>query len=221
MEGTEPLTFWGRLEALDQQATLWMNSHFSPAGDAFWAFMSGVQVWIPMYVLIVGLLIWRLGWKRGLVAVACVALCFFFDERINNLIKILTMRVRPCDDAGMLAAGLHALETGGSWSFPSGHANNSFAFALASAMAFEAEILGLGKKDTSASLRKKRIPAGVRRWVALYGIFIVSWATLVAISRVMVGKHFLGDVIVGSVIGILMGLAFGKLCHWILKRVNF
>lgn len=218
MEGVEQI---GALEALDRQISLWMNAHSCAAMDPFWTFMSGIKVWIPLYVAVAVLLMWRLGWKRGLIAVACIALCFFFNERINNFLKFLFERVRPCNDPSMLAAGLNVLETGGGWSFPSGHSFNSFGFALSSALCFKAEILGLGRKDTSASLRKKRIPAGVRRWVALYGIAIISWAVLVAVSRVMVGRHFFGDVLVGSLLGIAMGILFGKICHWILSKVNF
>lgn len=207
--------------AWDQAATLWLNSHFTPAGDAFWVFMSGIKVWIPMYVAVAAILIWRLGWKKGLVAIACIFLAFFLSERVNNLIKYLVERVRPCNDEGMIAAGLHILEQGGGWSFPSGHANNSFTFAIASALCMRIEMLGFGKKDTSASLRKKRVPAGVRRWPYIYGVFIVTWAVLVGISRIMVARHFLLDVVVGSLIGILLGIIFGQLAIFICKKVNW
>ncbi len=206
--------------AWDQSATLWINSHHSECSDAFWTFMSGVKVWYPMYAVIAGLLIWRLGWKKGLIAVACIALAIVFSERVNNLIKFLVERVRPCNDEGMIAAGIHILEQGGGWSFPSGHSNNSFTFAICSALCFKAEIMGLGKPDLSSSLRKKRIPAGVKRWVHGYGIFIVTWAVLVAISRIMVARHFLIDVTVGSILGILIGYAFARLAWWTFSKVK-
>lgn len=211
----------GAVEQWDRAATLFINTHLTFPGDSFWMFMSGIKVWIPLYVAVAALLMWRLGWKRGLIAIAFIALCFFFDERVNNLIKMLVERVRPCNDEGMVAAGLKVLEEGGKWSFPSGHACNSFGFAVSSLICFRAEILGLGKKDTSFSLRKKRIPAGVRRWVALYGIMIILWAVLVGLSRIMVGRHFLLDVVTGSAIGILMGLLWGKLTLMLFSKINF
>lgn len=211
----------GAVEQWDRAATLFINTHLTFPGDSFWMFMSGIKVWIPLYVAVAAMLMWRLGWKRGLIAIAFIALCFFFDERVNNLIKMLVERVRPCNDEGMLAAGIRVLEEGGKWSFPSGHACNSFGFAVSSLICFRAEILGLGKKDTSFSLRKKRIPAGVRRWVALYGIMIILWAVLVGLSRIMVGRHFLLDVVTGSAIGILMGLLWGKLTLMLFSKINF
>lgn len=211
----------GAVDQWDRAVTLFINTHLTFPGDSFWMFMSGIKVWIPLYVAVAAMLMWRLGWKRGLIAIAFIALCFYCDERICNLIKMLVERVRPCNDEEMLAAGLRVLENGNNWSFPSGHACNTFGFAISSLICFRAEILGLGKKDTSFSLRKKRIPAGVRRWVALYGIMIILWAVLVGLSRIMVGRHFLLDVVTGSAIGILMGLLWGKLTLMLFSKINF
>lgn len=205
--------------AWDQAATLWINGHYG-ALDPFWVFMSGIKVWIPMYVAVAAMLVWRLGWKKGLIAIALTLLAFAMSEQLNNLIKGLVMRVRPCNDADMISAGIHILEQGGGWSFPSGHSNNSFTFAVCTAMLFKAEVMGLGKPDLSASLRRKRISAGVRRWVNCYGVFIISWATLVAISRVMVARHYLLDVTVGGLIGIILGLVFSRYAWRIFAKVR-
>lgn len=215
MEGIEQIIAW------DQQASLWLNAHGGPLADSFWTFMSMIKVWIPLYVLVAGLLIWRLGWKRGLIAVACIALAFACSEYVNNFIKTVFQRVRPCNDPDMIAAGIHVLEEGGGWSFPSGHSFNSFGFAIASSLCFKAELLGLGRPDTSSSLRRKRLPKGLKLWVNLYSFVIVSWAVLVAISRVMVARHFLLDVCTGSLLGIAMGFAWGKLAQFIFSRVRF
>lgn len=191
MEGIEQITdVLGR----DQLASLWMNSFNSPWSDQFWIFMSGRSVWVPFYLAIAALLLWRLGWKRGLVAIACILLAFFFNERVNNLIKHLVCRVRPCNNSDMIAAGLHILESGGGWSFPSGHACNTFGLALSSALCL--------KMDKRAN------------WT-WFSVLIISWATLVGISRVMVARHYLGDVLVGSFNGAMMGILWA----WIAKLI--
>lgn len=204
----------------DRAATLWINAQGGGSADTFWAFMSFIKIWIPMYIAVAAVMIWRLGWKKGLVAIAVLLLAFALSDQLNNLIKYLVQRVRPCNDEGMIAAGLHILETGGGWSFPSGHANNCFAFAVGSALCFKAEVLGLGKPDTSSSLRRKRVSAGVKRWVRCYGLFIISWAVLVSVSRVMVGRHFLLDIAAGALIGIAIGIASGKTVQRILKKIS-
>ena len=40
---------------------------------------------------------------------------------------------------------------------------------------------------------------------------LFSWAALVGISRIFVGKHFLGDVLVGTAVGLLFGWIIGKI----------
>jgi undecaprenyl-diphosphatase len=64
-------------------------------------------------------------------------------------------------------------------SFPSGHAARAFLIAVLAT--------GLG-------------PAGLA--VALWG-----WAPLVSLARVAMGVHYISDVVAGSILGILLGLA--------------
>jgi len=187
------------IEQIDQQITLWINSHYCTVGDCFWSFMSQVKIWFPLYAVVAALLVWRLGWKKGLICIACIALAFFFDERVCNLIKDIVERVRPCNNEAMLAAGLHVLEQGGGFSCPSGHACNSFGFALGSALCL--------KKDKKANWNR-------------YSIVIMTWAFLVGISRIMVGRHFFGDVIIGAVIGILMALLWVYIAGILSKKVK-
>jgi len=210
------------MEGIDQRITLFINSFNAPWSDPFWVFMSQIKVWFPMYALVVALLIWKLGWKRGLVMVACIALAFFFNERVNNLIKDLVERVRPCNDAGMIAAGIHVLETGGGWSFPSGHACNSFGFAICSAMCLNWGVRtklqrgGLCTPDGGLDYGEvSPCGGGVPAYCRWYTIFIVTWAILVAISRIMVARHYLGDVLVGAAIGSSMAILWA----WIARKI--
>ena len=59
--------FWKEVHHIDQLLTLEINSWNCYMTDPIWQFFSKIPVWIPMYILIVALLIWRLGWKRGLI----------------------------------------------------------------------------------------------------------------------------------------------------------
>ena len=49
-----------------------------------------------------------------------------------------------------------------------------------------------------------------------YAIFMYTWATLVAVSRIFVGKHYLGDVLVGICVGIVAGMMFA----WMARKVS-
>lgn len=205
----------------DKAASLWINTH--GFCDGLWIFFSQIKVWIPLYLVMIGLLIWKFGWKKGLIAVACVALAFFFNERLNNLLKAIVERVRPCNDESMIAAGLRILETGGGWSFPSGHANNSFGFAFASLLCYGAnkykEWLPARDADSKKSFWHKATDfISSDRFSRIYAILIVIWASMMAISRVFVGRHFLGDILVGAVLGALMGWLWGWIFEKIMRR---
>ena len=112
------------MEKADQLATLEINSWHSGITDPIWEFFSNIPIWIPMYLLIVALIIWRLGWKKGLIVIAAAALTFGFCDQFSNFIKALTERLRPCNDPYMISKGLHILEQGGKYGFFSAHAAN-------------------------------------------------------------------------------------------------
>ena len=104
--------FWNELHLIDQGVSLQINSWDSPLTDAIWRFFSSIPVWIPMYVLIAALLVWKLGWKRGLIVLAAAGLTFGFCDQFSNIIKNAVERVRPLNDAFMLENGLNILEGG-------------------------------------------------------------------------------------------------------------
>lgn len=185
------------LEQLDRNLTLMINGWNSPFSDPIWSFISDIPVWIPLYAAIVVFLIIRLGWKKGLIVVAAALLTFGFCDQFSNLIKDLTERLRPCNDPYMLNKGLHVLESGGVYGFFSAHAANAFGLAAST-------YIGI-RMDKRLKYRG-------------YAVWMFTWATLVAISRVFVGKHFLGDVIIGTVVGLAAGIAFGYLARWVCKR---
>lgn len=83
--------FWNKIHQIDQQVTLAINSLSSPVTDPVWQFFSDIHVWIPMYVLIVALLIWRLGWKKGILIVLAAAATFGFCDQCANFVKELVV----------------------------------------------------------------------------------------------------------------------------------
>ena len=185
--------FWNELHLIDQGVSLQINSWDSPLTDAIWRFFSSIPVWIPMYVLIAALLVWKLGWKRGLIVLAAAGLTFGFCDQFSNIIKNAVERVRPLNDAFMLENGLNILEgSSRSYSFFSAHAANAFGLATCTYIAF-----------------RKLIPSA--KWIKLYAGWMFTWASLVAISRVFVGKHYLGDVITGALVGVIAGYIFARL----------
>lgn len=190
--------FWQEVHKADQLLSLNINSWDSSVTDPIWQFFSNIQVWIPMYVLIAGCLIWRLGWKKGLVFVLAATATFGFCDQFSNFIKDLVGRPRPLNDSFMVEHGLNILDgTTKSFSFFSAHAANSFGLATCTYIGF--------RQDTRLRYRG-------------YAWWMYFWASMVSISRVFVGKHYLGDVIVGIIVGAAAGYIFATIAKLISIR---
>ena len=206
----DTLMFWQNIHHFDQQLTLTINSWNSAITDPFWTFMSMKLVWIPLYLGIIAMLVWKLGWKKALFVVAGVGLTIGFCDQFANLIKHATARIRPVNDEWMVAHGLNILEWGGGFSFFSAHAANSFGIAGSSWFGLKNCLIG--------SQNTCRCRLSNENLCKYYAWIMFTWASLVAISRIFVGKHYLGDVIVGILIGSLAGYAFARLATYLANR---
>lgn len=176
---------------IDKDITLAINSLHTPLSDCVWQLFSDKEIWYILYLAVLGMFFLRLGWKRALIALLACIICVVVCDQTCNLFKDHFQRLRPCLDEEMLANGLHTLERAGNlYGFFSAHAANAMGFAACSLSCF--------KMDRS---RKHNT----------YGICIFIWAILVGISRVFVGKHFLGDVVCGLAFGLAAGLLIGYL----------
>ena len=179
------------LEQADRSASLFINSLNSPLTDPVWQFFSNKLVWIPLYLAVLVFFFLKFGWKTALKCLAACVLTIVICDQFSNLIKDACARMRPCHDPWMVTHGLHMLEGKGNlYGFFSAHAANAMGFALCSALCIKQ---GSGRKTTA------------------YTVLIVIWVLLVGISRVFVGKHFLGDVLVGFGVGALVGWAVASL----------
>lgn len=190
------------LHAIDQRVTLAINSLHSTITDPVWQLFSAKKIWFIMYAVILGFFFWNLGWKRALVVMCMCILTVTCCDQLGNIVKFAVARLRPCLDDTMLSGGLHMLEGASQkycYGFFSAHAANALGFAVCSYLGF--------KNDTTRSYK-------------IYGWFICSWAILVGISRVFVGKHFLGDVLVGFIVGLVIGYAFARVGRWIIGRFS-
>lgn len=187
-----------QLEMLDKEATLAINTSGGAFTDAVMPFFSQVKVWFPLYALVLGIVIYRMGWKAGLVVTLALVLNVVCADQLANLFKEGAARLRPCVDPWMQAHGVRVLEGGGGYGFYSGHAANVFSFAICSMLCF-------------AFIRSRRGAMGRENgtnrkiFLGIYGSIIFLWAIAVSISRVYCGKHFLGDITVGAFAGLITG----------------
>ncbi|MBQ6302096.1 MAG: phosphatase PAP2 family protein [Bacteroidales bacterium] len=192
------LTVIDYLNGLDQEITLFINNLSIPVTDRFWMFMSDKTVWIPAYVLCAYFLFRRLGWKKALIVIASAGIAFALCDQLSNIVKHSVDRLRPSYDHRMLTEGLTVLEhRGGFFGFLSAHAANAFVFAVCLIIGF--------RNDK-------------RRTYKTFTLSALTWAALVAASRIFVGKHYFGDVLVGTLVGLGIGYCCGMLARHAIRR---
>lgn len=189
-----------RLQDIDRAATLAINSLHTPVSDSFWQLMSDVKVWIPFYVAIIIWLFARMGTRKALIIIVSIILTVVMSDQLANLVKDTASRLRPCYDSVCVQGGLHILERRtGLFGFFSGHAANAFGLAVCA-------IVG--------------VRSDIRNRYKGFAAMMLIWAVFVALSRVFVGKHFLGDILAGSAVGSILGYLSARLARQIMYRLG-
>jgi len=192
------------MEELDRTITLAINSLHCPASDAFWSTISGRVCTAVVYLVIIGIMFWRLGWKKALLMLVTTALVLGLADQACNLIKDTVCRLRPGNDPIMIERGLYlpiSPSTKHIYGFPSAHAANAFAF-LACAGIFLAE-----------EPRKHMAPLS-KTWKITISILCL-WAVLISLSRVFLAKHYVGDILFGAVFGASIATAISFLAIYL------
>lgn len=175
------------LTRIDTELFLFLNGLHLDWLDPVMIFISGKLTWTPFYIVLLYLVI-RKYKKDSIMIILCIILLIICSDQISSSVfKPLFERARPCHnetikDLVYLPNG----HCGGAYGFISSHACNTFALAY-----FITHVLKKHYRKIA--------------WI----MFI--WAGMVAYSRIYMGVHYPGDVIVGALVGILTGFIISKL----------
>lgn len=171
------------LQQLDTQAFLALNSLRWDVLDGFVAGFSGRWIWAAMYMVIAWMMLRRYGWRNGLIFIAVTAMAVGCADYVcASVVRPLVQRLRPANPDNPISAMVHIVDgyRGGSYGFPSCHAANTFCLAVI----------------TSLLIRRRA-----------YTAFIFTWAVFQCWSRIYLGVHYPGDLLVGALVGSAIALA--------------
>ena len=175
---------------LDQQATLALNGSDSLFWDNLMMAFTNTWAWTLLMITLLYVIFHNNSLREGIVILLTAGLLILVADRLcSGLVKPLVARWRPTQDPQIMYL-LDVVDgyRGGRFGFFSGHACNTFCTATFLSLLF--------------------------RYRPLSFTFFF-WSSLATFTRLYLGVHYLGDVTVGAIIGILLGILF----HYGMKRV--
>ena len=174
------------LDSIDRKLFLFLNGLHTEGLDSFMFWFTDKYHWIPLFLLLIGVIIWKYRMESVYILVAVVLVVVLSDLITSGFMKPFFGRLRPSHDPGFEGL-VHIVNDyrGGKYSFASSHASNSFGMAFFLWFAL--------RKNFS--------------WIWL--LFV--WAALFTYTRIYLGVHYPGDVITGAVIGALIAFGIYKL----------
>ena len=172
---------WGLFE--------WLNFDGAPWLDVVMTKISGIAIWVPLYLLII-YMVWRHYSWRGLLAFAVaigvaigladiVSGIFKHQGILADLIPSFPARPRPMHTAEGLEFFTNGYYTGNKFGTVSGHSATIWAIALLSAIVLK------------------------RKW---FTALMMVVALLVCYSRIYLACHFPQDILLGAGVGVISAL---------------
>ena len=178
------------LNSLDSRLFLFLNGFHSPFWDTLMWHISGKLLWLPLYLGILIYLVYKYRQQCWLPLLAIGLVILLSDQIASGILKPLVERLRPSNEPS-LAGLVHLVNDyhGGKYGFASSHASNTFGLAVFMMLLIH------------------------RKW---FSISILIWAIVVSYSRIYLGVHYPGDVVVGALIGCLSA----SFVYWLYGKIQ-
>ena len=163
--------------------------------DAIAVTATKTGTWIPLGIVLLYVLMRMKNWKNALLVILCVAIAITLaDQMASGIFKPLVARLRPSHTPELQGViDLVGDYRGGRYGFFSSHAANTCAVAVFLSLLF-----------------RKRV----------FTVAICSWAMINSWTRLYLGVHYVGDIMVGLIWGALVGWMVFRLYRFLTLKVK-
>ena len=180
---------------IDTRLTLFLNGSDSEMLDAIAVTATKTSTWIPLGILLLYVLMRMKNWKNALLVILCVAIAITLaDQMASGIFKPLVARLRPSHNPELQGViDIVGDYRGGRYGFFSSHAANTCAVAVFLSLLF-----------------RKRV----------FTVAICSWAMVNSWTRLYLGVHYVGDIMVGLIWGAFVGWMVFRLYRFLTLKVK-
>lgn len=177
------------LNELDHQLTLAINGSDSLFWDNVMYTVTNTFSWSLVILTLLIIIFKNNSWKEALMVYLTIALLVFVADRIcSGIVKPTVARWRPTQDPHLMyLVDVVRNYRGGKYGFFSGHACNTMCMAV----------------FLSCLFRSSKVT-----------LTLIFWSLTTTFTRLYLGVHYLGDVCVGFIVGIILGLLF----YWLMEH---
>lgn len=181
------------IKQYDEQLLIFLNNLGNEHWDWLWLLITNQFNMVPVFALVAFLTFKQYGLKNLLITILIIIVLITFTDQLTNLVKNTTQRLRPCHEPHLQTL-IRIVKQGGLYSYFSGHAANSMAFAM-----FFFLLLKPFYKKIS---------------------FIFLFPLIFAYSRIYLGLHYPLDIVTGYIVGSINGYLAFKAIQIFFKKFN-
>jgi undecaprenyl-diphosphatase len=184
----------------DRDLLIWFNSLHADWLDPVMYYTSQTWFWIPLYIFLILLIAkdFKKEWWIPIIGIGITILVA--DQMTSSIMKPFFARLRPSQEPSLqgivhlVRDGNGELYVGGLYGFASSHAANTFGTATFFMLLFRSR----------------------HKWIAL--LFV--WAVLMTYTRIYLGVHYPGDILIGALVGMIGAFIGFKVYQSIASRIS-